>query len=119
MSPDPAARCEILETLVTRDESFYWLNLHLNVNSGASHDLQKRVSLETSQGARLDPADTTLMNKDGAEVTEIWFKFWLDQTQLKGPLTLHLNDAALVVRSGHGIPNLGSAGVRNFTTDSW
>ena len=43
--PEAAARGEILETLVTRDQSFFWVNVHLKVTPGLTHDLQKNVYL--------------------------------------------------------------------------
>jgi hypothetical protein len=118
-SSDAAARCDVVEVLVTRDQSFYWLNVHLKVNPGMSHDLEKRVRLEVSPEVYLEPADTTLVGKDGQAIDEIWFKFWLESAQLKGPLALHLNDGKLSIKSTSGMPDLGSPGYRNFVTNQW
>jgi hypothetical protein len=116
---EAAARGEILETLVTRDQSFFWVNVHLRVNPGMTHDLQKNVYLETARGVQLDPADTTLVGKDGQPISEIWFKFWLESSQLEGPLILHLNDGKLAIKSNSGIPDLGNSDYRNFVTNHW
>jgi hypothetical protein len=118
-SSDPGARCKIVETLVTRDQSFYWLNVRLKVNSSAAHELQKPVTLETARGIKLEPADTTFAGNDAQPVSEIWFKFWLEAADLDGPLTLFLNDGKLTVKSGKSAPELGNSTYRNFTTDRW
>jgi hypothetical protein len=108
-----------LETLVTRDQSFFWVNVHLKINPGMTHDLQKNVYLETARGVQLEPADTTLVGKDGQPISEIWFKFWLESSQLEGPLILHLNDGKLSIKSNSGIPDLGNSDYRNFVTNHW
>jgi hypothetical protein len=118
-SPDSAARCKVVETLVTQDHSYFWVNVHLKVNPGETHDLQQPVRLETSRGTRLEPADTTLVGDDTQAVSEIWLKFWLEAADLQGPLTLHLNGGKLAVKSGNGLPNLGTSSYRNFTTQNW
>jgi hypothetical protein len=118
-SPDPKARCKVVGTLVTQDHSYFWVNVHLKVNPGQTHDLQRPVRLETARGTLLEPADTTLAGDDLDSTTEIWLKFWLEEADLKGPLLLHLNDAKLTVKSGNGLPELGTASYRNFTTQHW
>lgn len=118
-SPDPAARGKVVETLVTRDHSYFWVNVHLKMNAGETHDLQQPVRLETSRGTLLEPADTTLVGSDTQAITEIWFKFWLEAADLDGPLTLQLNRGKLAVKSERGVPDLGSPAYRNFTTQHW
>ena len=118
-SPEPAARCKILETLVTRDQSYYWLNCHLQVNPGASHDMQKPTRLETANGVMHEPADTTSAGTTEQPITEIWLKFWLEPADLTGPLVLHINDGKLIVKAGNGVPNLGASNSYNFTTNHW
>ena len=66
--PDPAARCKVVETLVTRDQSFFWVDVHLKVNPGMTHDLRKTVRLETATGARHEPADTTFAGTEGRAI---------------------------------------------------
>lgn len=117
--PDPGARCEIQETLVTRDQAFFWLNVHLTVNPGMTHDLQKPVRLLTSNGVAHEPADSTFVGEDPQHTTEIWFKFWLEPTDLAGPLSLGINDGKLVVKTGSGVPDLGSSNSVNFTSNHW
>lgn len=117
--PDSAARFQILETLVTRDQSYFWIDVRLKVNPGMSHDLQKPVRLETATGATHEPADTTLGGTTGQGISEIWFKFWLEPADFTGPLTLLLNDGKLRVKSGNSVPELGTSPYKNFTTDHW
>lgn len=118
-SPDPEARFNIVETLVTPDASFFWVNVHLKAIPGTNHDLLKPVTLETASGKRLEPADTMFGSLDGQPNSELWIKFWLESTDIEGPLTLHINDGKLVVKSGKGVPRLESSAYRNFTTNRW
>ena len=117
--PDPAARCEVLETLLTSDQSYFWLDVHLKVKSGVQHDLQKPVNLVTGAGKTIEPADTTFGGKEGQGTTEIWFKFWVHSEDLAGPLDLRINDGTLSIKGGQGIPQLGNSSCRNFTTNHW
>lgn len=118
-NPDPAARCRIVAAEVSRDRSYYWLHIHLEVDSGSSHDLAKPVRLRTADGVAHQPADSTFGAIDGRDPRELWFKFWLEEKDLQGPLTLHLNDGSLVVKSDRGFPGLESGDKRNFTTHRW
>ena len=68
---------------------------------------------------KLEPADTTLGGKGDQAVAELWLKFWLESADLEGPLTLHLNDGKLTVKSANGVPGLADASYRNFTTNRW
>jgi hypothetical protein len=93
--PDPAARCKIVETLVTRDQSYFWVDVRLKVTPGMTHDLQKPARLETATGATHEPAD------------------------LAGPLTLHLNDGKLLIKTRNAVPELATSTYKNFTTNQW
>ncbi len=103
-SPDPAALSEVQGVNLTLDHSFFWLEAHLRVNPGASHDLSKPVFLLTAQGRKLEPADTTFAGADGKDPQEIWLKFWLDSKDIAGPLELHINGGKLLVKTQSGIP---------------
>ena len=116
--PDPAARCEILETLITRDGSFFWANVHLKVSSGMEHDLKIPVILNTPSGEK-QPADTTFAGLDPMKPEEIWFKFWLEPADLAGPVTLKINGGTLSVKTLSQVPDLGSSTLRNFTHNHW
>ncbi len=116
---DAAARSQIVETLVTRDQAFFWVDVHLKVNPGMNHDPQKPVQLETAAGKQLEAADTTFVGSTGQATTEIWLKFWLEAADLTRSLTLHINDGKLVVKASEGVPQLASSTYRNFTTNQW
>ncbi len=118
-SEDPAARCKVVGSQVRKDGSFYWLDAHFKVTPGQAHDLMKPVRLITTAGRELEPADTTLGGETGGGTTDLWFKFWLETADLDGPLKLRINDGSLVIRSGSGIPRLGSANPEYFTTSRW
>jgi hypothetical protein len=116
---DPAARCRVIGSQVKKDGAFFWLDAHLKVTPGQSHDLMKPVRLITAAGRELEPADTTLGGETGGGTTDLWFKFWLEATDLDGPLKLRINDGSLIIRSGSGIPRLGSSNLEYFTTSRW
>lgn len=119
-NPDPAARCQVVATLLTRDRAFYWVEVHLKVNPGMSHDLQTPVRLVSADGKKFEPADITLgTNENSQETTAIWLKFWLESADLDGPLALHLNNGILQLKTTRGVPSLENAGSRNFTTNRW
>ena len=114
--PDPEARCQVVETLVTRDQSFFWVHVHLKVNPGMTHDLLKPVRLVTASGHALEP---TFGSNEGQDTTDIWLKFWLESADLSLPLTLHLNDGTLMIKTSAGVPQLANSASRNFTTNQW
>ena len=117
--PDPAARAAVMETQLSRDQSFYWLHVHLKVNPGKAHDLEKPVWLETAAQEKHEPADSTFGAIAGTEPRELWFKFWLEPKDLAGPLKLHLNGGSLAVKAGSAVPVLEPSTSRNFTTSRW
>ncbi len=116
---DPAARSTVMEAQLSRDQSFYWLHVHLRVNPGMAHDLEKPVWLETATRKKHEPADSTFGAIAGSEPKELWFKFWLEPRDLAGPLELHLNGGTLTVRTGSGAPAIEPSTARNFTTCRW
>ncbi|RYD22940.1 MAG: hypothetical protein EOP88_06190 [Verrucomicrobiaceae bacterium] len=118
-SNDPAARCKIVETMVSGDRSYFWVHVRLKVNPGEKHDLQKPVTLATASGKILEPADTTFAGEDPLVPSDIWLKFWLESTDATGPLKLRINDGELVVRTGSGVPELNGDSFRNFTSQQW
>jgi len=103
-NPDPAARCKVEGVQLTQDRAYFWLEVHLIVNPGQTHDLQKPVFLEISTGRKLEPAETTFGGTEGTGTTDIWFKFWLENKDLAGPLTLHLNDGKLSIKANDAVP---------------
>jgi hypothetical protein len=117
--PDPGARFKIAATQVKRDRSSYWINVHLKKSGEEGHDLMKPVRLITSDGNVHEPADTSFAGGPGAGTTEIWFKFWLDERDLKGPLKLQLNDGILNVKSIGGLPRIADATMKTFTNSRW
>lgn len=104
---------------VRQDHSYYWLDVRVKVNGDEEHDLEKPVYLTSSSGNKLEPADTTLAGQPEKKITEMWLRFWLEESDFTGPLKLHLNDGSLTVRNGDGLPRLGSSGNEYFTTSNW
>jgi hypothetical protein len=116
---DPAARCKVMGAQVRKDLSFFWVDVHLKVTPGQSHDLLKPVRLRTADGRELEPADTTLSGAEGQGTTDLWFKFWLESRDLTGPLVLRINDGTLVLKANPGMPALGSSNLEYFVTNHW
>ncbi len=116
--PDPRAGGRIIATMVTRDHSFFWVETHVKLNP-AVHDRTRPVALETKTGKRIQPADTRFrMPSDDSEL-EAWYKFWVDTGEIAGPLSLHLNDGTLVVKSDVGVPKVSEGGFHTFSTKNW
>lgn len=120
-SADPRARAKIVGCLVERDHSNYWVRLKLRIPDGEKHDLEQPVRLLTHGGDNLEPADTTLEGDEKQAVRVVWLKFWLEEKQMKGSLSLKINEGKLTVRSGNGfrLPDLRSDDTRYFVTHRW
>ncbi|WP_226895027.1 hypothetical protein [Luteolibacter marinus] len=114
---DPAARFRIAHASVTRDHRNLWLDLYLKHTGGEPHDLGKPVDLQLADGRSIEPAGTTLEGETGT--TAIGFRFWLDEADFSGPMSLRINDGTLSVRSGSGVPDGGDGSPRFFTTRNW
>ena len=117
--PDPAARGKIVATGLQRDHSYHWLDVRLKLRPGMEHDLRKPVFLETGGRPRIEPADTTLAGDVEQPIDEIFLRFWLEEGDLDGPISLHVNDGSLSVRSGSGVPRMRRNGSMNFNTRRW
>jgi hypothetical protein len=118
-NPDPAARCAVKGAHVRQDHSYFWLDLHLKVSPGQSHDLMKPVRLVTAKGREIEAADVTLAGKKETGTTDMWFKFWLEAADLEGPLSLRINDGSLSIKSRSGMPALGSSKEEFFPNNQW
>lgn len=117
--PDPLAGCTIVTAGLIRDHSYHWLDLHLDVRQDAEHDLRKPVFLETAARPRVEPADTRLDGHAEKPITNLHLRFWLEAGDLDGPLTLHLNDGSLSVRTGAGEPRLRGDLGTTFRSQHW
>ena len=117
--PDPGARFRTAASQLKRDRSNYWLNIHLKKSGDANHDLLKPVRLILADGRELEPADTTFAGEPGVGTTAVWFLFWLEESDLTGPLSLKLNDGNLTVKSTNGVPAIANATMRTFSTHRW
>lgn len=118
-NPDPGARCKVVGCQLRKDRSFFWLDVHLEITPGKTHDLEKPVRLVMADGKELEPADTTLGGTEAGGTTDLWFKFWLESPDVGQAMKLRINDGMLVVRSNKGTPRLGSSGHEYFTTHRW
>ena len=83
------------------------------------HDLMKPVRMVTAAGDVIEPAETAMAGEDANGTTDLWFKFWLEDVQIKGPLKLQINDGVLTVRTCSGVPNLGVSNTEFFSTCNW
>jgi len=117
--PDPRARCQVVQAMVTRDRSFYWLEIRLKMNPMMIHDLEKKVMLESSRHEKIEAADSTFTGADTQTVTDLWFKFWLEPKDLESPLSLHLNDGILLIKAHAGAPQLAPSESLTFTSTQW
>ncbi len=113
------ARSQIEGCLVKQDRSNYWINLHLKMHPGKEHDLRLPVRLITGDGRKLEPASTEMSGTDEEGTTDLWFKFWLEQADLDGPLKLKINEGVLSVREGSGVPDMDQSKEKYFVTNQW
>lgn len=118
-TPDPGAKFKISATQLKRDRSNYWLNIHLVRSGNEGHDLMKPVRLVTRDGVKHEPADTTFGGEMGAGTTEIWFKFWLEESDLTAPISLRLNDGSLNVKKSSKVPKIADGAMRTFSNKFW
>ena len=116
---DPAARCRVVGTQVKRDRSYYWVDVHLKMLPGQTHDLTKPVRLKTSAGREIEPADTTLGGSQDSGTSYLGFQFWLESADAQGPLRLRINDGELVIRSRSGHPLAAHRDMQYFVTHRW
>lgn len=116
---DEGARFRIERAMVRQDQSFFWLELHLKHAGGEAHDLQRPVRLVTGNGVRHEPGDTTLAGSREQAVTDMWLKFWLEEEDLKGEITLELNEGVLRVKTRPGAAALDKKGEAVYNRATW
>lgn len=117
--PDPDARATIVAASLQRDHSYHWLDIRVRIRPDAEHNLSRPIFLKSQNREKIDPADTTLAGVTGRPIDEIFLRFWLEEGDLDGPLTLHLNDGTLSIRNGSGEPRLRRDGSATFNTHRW
>ena len=117
--PDEGARFKIAATQVKRDRSYYWVTVHLRKNGGKNHDMEKPVRLVLADSREEMPADTTFAGGQADGTSEIWFRFWVKEADLGGPLSLKLNDGTLTVKTSQGVPRIADGMMRTFSNPRW
>lgn len=117
--PDPQAGCHLSSAHIRKDHSYYWLDLHVKINAGASHQLEIPVVMKLADGKSLDPADITFVSRDKGPIEEIFLKFWLAEDQIHGPLNLKINQGLLRVKSTHAAPAIENGKTRALPTHRW
>lgn len=117
--PDPRARYEIEAARLERDRSYMWLEIHLRKNGDKDHDMLKPVRLITADGTEHEPADTTFAGAPGKGFTDIWFKFWLEEAELKGKIDLRINGGTLRVKTNEEAPAMDEDGKAVMGSADW
>lgn len=116
---DPAGGITILAASLTRDRTFYWLDLDLDGVApldGAPPELH----LRGFNGRRLDPAtwswpEATIEGRQARGSV----RFWLDSRDLAGTLILETDQASLDVKRSSGIPAVADGRTRPFRSPDW
>jgi hypothetical protein len=114
-SADSGARYRIEYATVKEDHGFFWVDLQLKRSGSANHDLLKPVELITAAGREVAPSETAAGSDESEGIPTLFLRFWVEKTDLAGPLKLKLNDGTLTVRTGHDAP----ADSRSYYTDRW
>lgn len=117
--PDPRARYRIEASSLKRDGTYVWLEIHLRKSSEQDHDLRKPVRLVTADGTEHEPADTKFAGAPEKGFTDIWFKFWLEDTDLKGKIDLRMNGGTLRVKRNEGAPTMDKDGTTVIKSSDW
>lgn len=129
--PDSPDGTKIQSAQLTRDHSYFWLDLRLDPGQlhGLPHPLElTRTDASTDtptikpvqvdfEGQGLAPGanpEATLQN-----LRSISLRFWLEKAQLEHPLTLVAGTAHLTVRSRSGPPPLADGDRRTFRSHHW
>ncbi|MBK1883310.1 hypothetical protein JIN85_12860 [Luteolibacter pohnpeiensis] len=116
---DSAARFKVEATQITRDHSYFWLDVHLVKSGSEPHVKEKPVWLQGKDGEKLDSVGVTFGTDKDGEVSEIWYKFWVPESAFHGPLTLHLNEGELTIRSHADVPSLEEGQIKVYRTKYW
>lgn len=118
-APDPRARYRIEASSLKRDGTYAWLEIHLRKSGEQEHDMLKPVVLVTADGTEHEPADTTFAGAPGKGFTDIWFKFWLKDADLKGKIDLRMNGGTLHVKTNEGAPAMDKDGKAVMRSADW
>lgn len=117
--PDPGARFKVAATQVKKDRSYYWITVHLRKGGELEHDLMKPVRLVTGVSGELEPADMTFHGGPETGTNEMWYRFWVPESETSGPISLRLNDGTLKVKSSEGMPVIADGMMKTFTNPRW
>ena len=117
--PDPRALFRIEASSLKRDGTYAWLEIHLRKSGIQEHDMLKPVFLVTPDGREHEPADTSFAGAPGKGLTDIWFKFWLEDAALEGKIDLCMNGGTLRVKTNEGAPAMDKNGKAVMKSADW
>ena len=118
-SPDPAARCKIVGTQVTRDHSYFWVDVHLKVNPGTPTICRKPVTPETARGDRTGTRRHHVCWKRGPAHHRYLVQILAGARRPRAARSpSHLTTGNSSSNAKPGIPKLGAT-YRNFPTNHW
>lgn len=117
-SPDSGADHHVTRCLVERSHSNYWLRIFLKSNEGEEIDFMKPLQLVTADGRTHAIAE---LDREGSEraIDTIVLRFWLEEKDFAGPLSLQINDGKLSIRSGDTLPRMADGAFRVFNSTRW
>lgn len=118
-SPDAKARFRIDHVMLKRDHTFYWLDVKLDQNGQAPLDLEQPILLHTANGRQLKPTDPTFSGPDLQHIDTVGLKFWIEESDLAGPMQLEMHGARLALRTGQGAPKLSDGDTKEYSHNSW
>lgn len=126
---DPDAPARIIEATLTRDQSYHWLSLRLDVTEPGRFEFAEGFELVTADDREIRPADLQLEGTgkvtptpDGPHIEGlrgVAVKFWLEEGDLDGPVDLRLGTARLRVRGGDSPPTLAHGESKTFRDHRW
>lgn len=125
--PDSRAAARIEWASVTRDHSYRWLDLRLALKPAGP--MPEPLELKLADGRTVRPDQVSQIGTGRAsddplgarlaEIEAIDLRFWLEDKDLAGPLTLKIGPGELVVRSSGPTPALEETEIRRFRSSRW
>lgn len=116
---DPQALFRIEGAQVKRDRGYRWLDVHLKRVSEKPLDFSTPILLVSGAATEHKPDDITFAGSPEAGFTDIWLKFWLEDSDLEGTLQIHINEGVLNVKTTQGGPELEDGAEQTFKSSNW
>jgi len=116
---EPVGGISVVGASLTRDRSFYWLNVELD-GVASLQSIPPDLHIRGFNGRRLDPATWSWPEATvrGAQARAN-VRFWLDSRDLGATLAIETAAGSLDVKRSKGIPKVADGKTRRFRSPTW